>query len=176
MYAIIKSTMKCLCARFMSAAALLFLLALTSCDWHGGIVINNQTGGKATVRFYILDTADGLFDRGVDDIHNKWIAQKQIIRQYYAADEGGDSVFVHEVNLPGADGSNQYYMVVAFGLIWSDTYIQRYANNLKKIEIISPKDAVVVEGNKALFKYLKKHRRWGLIGNNDKDIVITIKK
>jgi hypothetical protein len=166
---------KYLYARLLPVLAL-FLSALTACDWYGGVVINNETGGKATVRFYILDTTDGLFDRGIEDVHNKWAARKQIINQYCVVDEGGDSLFVHEINLPGTDDSNQYYMVVAFGMIWNDTYIQRYANNLKKIEIISPKDTVVVEGNKALFKYLKKHRRWGLIGNSDKDIVITIKK
>jgi hypothetical protein len=170
------SAVKHLCSHLLPVMALLFLFLLTACDWHGGIVINNKTGGKASVRFYILDTTDGLFDRGIKDVHSKWIAQKQIINQYYVVDEGGDSLFVHEVNLPGADGSNQYHMIVAFGMIWSNTYIRRYANNLKKIEIISPKGAAVVEGNQALFKYLKKHRRWGLIGNNDKDIVITIKK
>ncbi|MDR1341937.1 MAG: hypothetical protein LBK18_01625 [Prevotellaceae bacterium] len=171
-----KLAANCACIHLVPIMLSLFLLALTSCDWHGGIAINNQTGGKATVRFYILDTTDGLFDRGIGAIHNKWTAQRQIINQYCVADEDGDSLFVHEINLPGADGGNQYYMVVAFGLIWDNNYIQRYANNLKKIEIISPKGTTVVEGSRALFKYLKKHRRWGLIGNNDKDIVISIKK
>jgi hypothetical protein len=170
------SAVKHLCSHLLPVMALLLLFLLTACDWHGGIVINNKTGGKATVRFYILDTTDGLFDRGIEDVHSKWTTQKQIISQYCVVDEGGDSLFVHEVNLPRADGSNQYHMVVAFGLIWSNTCIQRYANNLKKIEIISPTSTTIVEGNQALFKYLKKHRRWGLIGNGDKDIAITIKK
>ena len=58
---------------------------------------------------------------------------------------------------------------------WRDKSIGEYIGGIKKIEIISPKDTVTVEGQKALFEYLKKHRERAIIGKA-KDVKITVKE
>jgi hypothetical protein len=45
--------------------ALLFLAALTSCDFLGLLTITNETGGDVRIRFYMYATCDSVF---VDEV------------------------------------------------------------------------------------------------------------
>jgi hypothetical protein len=103
---------------------------------------------------------------------------------------GQDSILVHEVRLPGRRGGgnvNSMLVEQRIALVdgkfthagsrfaWSDKSIEEYIGGIKKIEIISPKEAITVEGQKALFEYFKKHRDRAVIGKA-KGITITIKE
>ncbi|MDR1341936.1 MAG: hypothetical protein LBK18_01620 [Prevotellaceae bacterium] len=140
-------------------------LALTSCYSFGAIYIRNKTMGKVKVRFYVAKNTSLAKSLQYYD-KNKAI-------QYFVAD-GQDSILVHEVRLPGRrGGSNVNCMLLERNFTWSDKNIDEYTSSIRKIEIISPKDTVTVEGQKTLVEYFKKHREWTVIGNTD-EIAITI--
>jgi hypothetical protein len=158
-------------------------LALTSCYSLGAICIHNKTMGKVKVRFYIDYTKNTLLMKSLE------YYDKNMAVQYFVFD-GQDSVLVHEIRLPGRrGGSNVECILVEHRIVfvdgqftsvetnftWSDKSIEEYIGGIKKIEIISPKDTITVEGQKALFEYFKKHRERAVIGKA-KNITINVEE
>jgi hypothetical protein len=106
-------------------------------------------------------------------IENRKATRYRDANRYFVAD-GQDSLFVVEVKLPRADGKNQHVIDLWLNRTWSDNRIERYVNNLRKIEITTPTATTVIEGKEAMFAYFKTHRKRFTSPRNS-EIVIGIR-
>jgi hypothetical protein len=97
--------------------------------------------------------------------------------------ENQDSIFLNEIQLPKSNEislwlrrslteeeikeyikmkqkfQNSHSIPCGINLHWTEKEIRKYIKNIKKIEITTPKETIILEGEK-LFQYLKKHRNF----------------
>jgi hypothetical protein len=130
---------------------LLSIISFYSCDILRTIQFENKSGEDVSIHYFIIENPDSIF---LCDIQlPKSNENPSGIRQFLTEEEIQEYINIKQMH------QNIYSINCGMNKFWTDEEIRKYIRNIQKIEIITPKETIILEREK-LFQYLKKHRNF----------------
>lgn len=95
--------------------------------------------------------------------------QDDVIYRYYTkeTDENAaiDTVSIH------VPASSEKYIMLGFGNLWTESKLKSYVQKIKKIELITANDTMILKGEAEIYNYFKKRIK----GMHKDEVQIIIK-